>query len=668
MASNDDEKLLRSVMLQDAQSILAERQRAERELIQTKEALELTTREFAHSLAMMRATLESTTDGILVTDGAGNVTGFNQKYVEMWRIPLEIMNSREQGPLIEASCQQFKDPRRFLDRIEDICSSSPPESYDLLELADGRVFERFSKIQSVGERNVGRVWGFRDITERRRTEEALQSQAEWLRVTLFSIGDGVITTGAEGVVTSLNPVAESLTGWTLEEARGKPLDAVFRIVNEHSHQPVGNPATRALREGGIVGLARDTVLVAKDGTERAIDDSAAPIRDETGHASGVVLIFRDVTEARKAAEEHLRLSAIVESSDDAIIGKTLDGIIVSWNRGAERLYGYSGREVVGKPISILIPPGHPDELPEIMGRLKRGERIEHFETQRLRKDGTRVDVSLTISPIKSADGRIIGASKIARDITASKRAEQTTRFMAEASATLAELSDGEGMLEKIASIAVPFFADWSVVDMKEGDGSLRRLSVTHAAPAKVQASRELGRRYPPCPSDSHGAVKVLRTGQPDWMAEIPDSLLVEFARDEEHLRLLRELGFKSYICVPVQSRETVLGALTFVTGESGRIYNTDDVRAAEDLARRAAIAVENMSLLAALRESDRRKDEFLAMLAHELRNPLAPIRNAVKILQLNGSPLPDLQWARDVIDRQVQQMTGWLMTCWIFPA
>jgi PAS domain S-box-containing protein len=655
-SDENEEKLLRSVALQNAQSILRARQRAEQELVQAKEALELRTEELAHSLAMMRATLESTTDGILVTDDAGKVTGFNGKFVQMWRIPHETIDSREHRHLLELCGQQVADAEQFRIRVDDIYASSPPESYDLLELTDGRVFERFSKIQFVDERNVGRVWSFRDITERRRAEEALRKQSEWLRVTLSSIGDGVITTDAEGRVTLLNRVAESMTGWSEQEAEGKPLDSVFRIINEQSRQAVENPVSRVLREGRIVGLANHTVLIAKDGTERAIDDSAAPIRAETNEISGVILIFRDVSEARRAAETHLRLSAIVESSDDAIISKTLDGIIVSWNKGAERLYGYTTKEIVEKPLSILIPPDHPDELPEIMERLKRGEHIEHFETKRLRKDGSKVDVSLTISPVKGTDGKIIGASKIARDITARKQAEQTTRFLADASAALVELTDYESTLQKVASLAVPSFADWCAVDMQDADGSLRRVAVTAIDPTELQLSHELG-RYTPSPSDPQRIIKVLRTGQPDWVVGIPDSLPGELAQDEEHLRPIRELGLRSYICVPLKSRTKVLGALTFVTAESGRIYNRGDLRAAEDLAARAVISIENASLLATLKESDRRKDEFLAMLAHELRNPLAPIRNAVQILRVKGPPVAELQWARDVIDRQVQQMT-----------
>src|SRR5262249_50023320 len=169
-------------------------------------------------LAMMRATLESTTDGILVTDGAGQVTHFNEKYVAMWGLPREAMGAGDHRRLMEVNGRQFKDPGRFLARAEEIYATSPPESQDLLELVDGGVFERFSRIQFVEGRNVGRVWTFRDVTESRRSERELQKQSEWLRITLASIGNAVICTDAEGRVTFLNRVAESLTGWAQAEA------------------------------------------------------------------------------------------------------------------------------------------------------------------------------------------------------------------------------------------------------------------------------------------------------------------------------------------------------------------------------------------------------------------------------------------------------------------
>jgi PAS domain S-box-containing protein len=258
-------------------------------------------------------------------------------------------------------------------------------------------------------------------------EDSLRRQARILEVTLASIGDAVIVTDAEGRVTFLNAVAERLTGWSAEEARYRPLPAVFQIVNEHTRQPVEDPVGKVLRTGMVAGLANHTVLLSRTGQEAPIDDSAAPIQLPDGQIFGVVLIFRDITEQRQA--EHARgwLASIVESSEDAIIGKRLDGTITSWNPAAARLFGYSPEEIIGQPVTRIIPPELQPEEEDILRRLKRGERVEHFETVRLARDGRRVDVSLTISPIKNEAGEVVGASKIARDISKRKQTELLLR-------------------------------------------------------------------------------------------------------------------------------------------------------------------------------------------------------------------------------------------------
>jgi PAS domain S-box-containing protein len=494
-----------------------------------------------------------------------------------------------------------------------------------------------------------------DITDRRRAEDALQKQSEWWKVTLSSIGDAVITTDTQGWVNSLNPVAQNLTGWSQDEAQGQPLDQIFRIVNEPTRQPIENPALQALREDRIVELANHTLLIARDGPERVIDDSAAPIKDEQGNVLGVVLIFRDVTERRNAEQLRQHLAAVIESSDDAIVSKDLNGVIRTWNAGAQRIFGYTAEEMVGTPITRLMPPERVHEEDQILRELRSGRRVDHFETVRVRKDGRQIDVSVTISPVRNAEGRIIGASKVARDISDRKRAERTFRFLADASAVLAELSDYRSTLQKIASLAVPAFADCCAVDMLQEDGTLERLAVVHRDPAKVPLIKELPRRHPPRPDNTYGPLRVLQTGRSELVEDLPDSLLSELGH-EEYLRVLRDLGLRSYLCVPLGSRGKALGVLTFATGESGRRYTPEELRAAEDLARRAVIAIENANLYRALQDSDRRKDEFLATLAHELRNPLAPVRNALQIIQLAGNNREAVQSAREMMGRQVQHM------------
>jgi PAS domain S-box-containing protein len=295
-----EEGRLRSVALENAKSILRARQRAEREVLAAKEALEQKTQELARSLAMVRATLESTFDGILATDGEGKITGFNEKYLRMWNIPLKVIESGEYARILEICASQLSNATGFLSRIQQIYSSSAPDSSDILELADGRIFERFSTIQHIDSRNVGRVWSFRDVTPQKRAEAQLRVQREWFEVTLASIGDAVIATDTSGGVTFLNPMAQKMTGWTAGEAIGKPLETVFRIINEHARKNAESPVAKVLREGTIVALANQTALIAKDGTEVAIEDSAAPIRSANGKLSGVVVVFRDVTDRRRA--------------------------------------------------------------------------------------------------------------------------------------------------------------------------------------------------------------------------------------------------------------------------------------------------------------------------------------------------------------------------------
>lgn len=258
-------------------------------------------------------------------------------------------------------------------------------------------------------------------------EERLRRERETLEVTLKSIGDAVLVTDVAGRVTFLNSVAEQLTGWSLAAARGERFEKIFRIVNEFSGQPLEDPVTKVLESGGVVGLANHTILIARDGRRIPIDDSGAPVRLPDGELIGMVVVCRDVTERKQA--EHMRawLAAIIDSSDDAIASKTLDGIVTSWNPGATGLFGYQPEEIIGKPITTIIPPELHAEEVEILARLRRGERIEHYETVRVAKDGRRINISLTVSPIRGEDGEVMGASKIARDITQRKRNEERLR-------------------------------------------------------------------------------------------------------------------------------------------------------------------------------------------------------------------------------------------------
>jgi PAS domain S-box-containing protein len=596
-----------------------------------------------------------------------------------------------------------------------------------------------------------------------RAETAARASRESLQTTLVSIGDAVIATDAAGRVRFMNPVAERLTGWSLEEAEGRPLGEVFRIVNELTRAVVESPVEKVLREGQVVGLANHTVLLARDGREVPIDDSGAPIRDERGRTSGVVLVFHDVTEQRKVERMRAHQAAIVESSSEAVIGKTLDGTVTSWNAAAERMYGFTAEEAVGQPISFIVPEDLQADLADILARLARGERVERAETVRSRKDGSRLDVSLIISPIRDASGRLVGASTIARDITEQKRgdaerarlsrlvehergrlknlvanvpgvvweawgepdagsqridfvsehveqmlgytveewlatpnfwltivhpedrdraaaearrkfdsreggtsqfrwvrkdgrvvhveaqslvvldergrpvgmrgvtmditerkaAEERLRFLADASRVLGSSLDYETTLAGLAHLAVEALADYCLVDLVDDDGRARRVAAAHRDPAQQPLAERLS-AFPPGPQ-SAGVPRVLRTGRPEVFHEVTEETLPSLARDEEHARVLRELGLKSFITVPLVARGRTIGALTFSSTRAARRYTDADVAYAEEIAARAALAIENARLYARAQEVNRAKDEFLATLSHELRTPLTPI-------------------------------------------
>lgn len=246
---------------------------------------------------------------------------------------------------------------------------------------------------------------------------------EYWKAALASIGDAVILADTAGAVTYMNVVAETLCGWPRNEAIGQPLKDVFHIVHETTRATVENPVEKVIRSGAVVGLANHTVLIPRSGPEIPIDDSAAPIFSPQGELLGVVLVFRDVTARRETELLRERLAAIVDSSDDVIVSKTLDGIITSWNQGAERVLGYTADEMIGQPVSKLMPPDVLEDIQKILGKIRRGEKVDHYETRRKRKDGQVIDVSLTVSPIRDVTGKIVGASKIGRDISQQKQIE-----------------------------------------------------------------------------------------------------------------------------------------------------------------------------------------------------------------------------------------------------
>jgi PAS domain S-box-containing protein len=263
---------------------------------------------------------------------------------------------------------------------------------------------------SVLRRTVWWRWKQQDITD---------EAAAFLTAIIDSSDDAIVSKTLDGIITSWNRGAEQMFGYSAVEAIGQQITLII-------------PRERRAEEDDILAHVRhgekvdhfETVRQTRDGRRLNISLTVSPIKDAQGRIIGASKVARDVTLRTQAYEERERLAAIIDSSDDAIVSKTLDGIITSWNRGAEQMFGYSAAEAIGQHITLIIPPERHAEEDDVLAQLRRGEKVDHFETVRQTKDGRKLDISLTVSPIKDAQGRIIGASKVARDITLRKRADE----------------------------------------------------------------------------------------------------------------------------------------------------------------------------------------------------------------------------------------------------
>jgi len=237
-----------------------------------------------------------------------------------------------------------------------------------------------------------------------------------LEAIVESSDDAIITKDLDGTITSWNAAASRIFGYTSEEIIG---ESILRLIPPDLQEQEAEILNK-LKTGQRIDHY-ETVHVAKDGTHIPVSLRVSPIRDEEGTVVGASKVAHDITEKIRADELRNRLAAIVESSDDAIASKDLNGIITSWNAAAERMFGWTAEEIVGRSVLTLIPKELRHEEPEILRKLRSGERVDHYETQRIHKDGRVLDVSLTVSPIRDSHGTVIGASKIARDITERKR-------------------------------------------------------------------------------------------------------------------------------------------------------------------------------------------------------------------------------------------------------
>jgi PAS domain S-box-containing protein len=366
------------------------------------------------------------------------------------------------------------------------------------------------------------------------------------------------------------------------------------------------PAVRAARGERLNGT---TVACDTPRGRRMLRVSAETVQPPDGPAVALVTC-EDVTELRAAQlGERLvadDLRAILEGIADAVTAQGPDGSLVYANEAAVRLLGFTSAEaLLNAPLAeimarweLLTPAGEPLSPMSLPGRQAlMGEDPDPMLVQFRERGGRETRWARIKARAVSSDGTVRLAINVIEDVTELKQVEQAQRFLAEASRVLADSLDYEATLVAIAKLAVPSVADWCGVDLA-GDRPLeiQRVAVEHVDPAKVALAKELAERYPAEPRTDRGLHQVLATGESQLWPHIPDALIVEAAQDEEHLRMIRALGMASAMVVPMRVRDRVLGAITFVSAESGRTFHPGDLRLAEDLALRAATAVENARL------------------------------------------------------------------------
>lgn len=395
---------------------------------------------------------------------------------------------------------------------------------------------------------------------------------------------------------------------------------------------------------------------------------------------------REIKRVPNMSDTNARYRSLFETTPDLVVIMDDRGIVVAANSSLKRVLGYDPDEIVGKPLARLMPERYrADHSKGFLRYLSTGKRKLDWTAINLpglTADGYEIPLSIAFGEYEE-DGRHFFTG-ILRDVSAEKTAFDRLEFFARVGPALAASSlDYKSTLENLARLAVPFLADWSAVDVMNGDGKLERVAIAHSDPKKIELAHELASRYPPDPDASYGVPQVIRTGRAELVTDINDEFLDRAARDKEHLELIRSLGLRSYLIAPLAAQGHVYGAISLVHAESGRRFTTADLPVMEELGRRAGIAVHNAGLYRAALHANElleeqaaeleqqtdeaqalteelesqtaeliqsaedlrlksdeaaaanvAKSEFLASMSHELRTPLNAIAGYVELLEM----------------------------------
>jgi PAS domain S-box-containing protein len=477
--------------------------------------------------------------------------------------------------------------------------------------------------------------------------------------------DAIVGLSLGGNIIAWNAAAARIFEYDQLEVVGQPISILIPLELQGEALSILDKVRRGERMAHF-----ETTRVKKGGRRIGVSLTISPVRDASGIVFGISEVARDIEAQKRIERASAQLAAIVESSDDAIVSKSLDGVIQTWNAGAQRIFGYAPEEMIGQNILKIIPPDLQDEERTIIRRIRAGERIEHFDTVRIAKDGRRIPISLTVSPIRDARGAIIGASKVARDISERQRSERELREsrhkLAAEAAELARLSVASSRL-------------WASQTLAAGLDEILRTArtLTGAEKGNIQllnpARNTLSivgfegfdaaflATFEHIAADDRRAAcgRALESGE----AVIIEDVLADEAYAPFH-DVARKAGYRAVVSVPFfAANGSRLGAIS-VHFPSPHRPSQAEMRRLLVYCRQASDFIQRIRLEHTLRqreedlqEADRRKNEFLAILAHELRNPLAPIRYALGITRKAAVSIEQKAHAQEILERQAAIMS-----------